>query len=107
MNAHLFAELLHSLATIGVILAVMALAAVIERIVPLHPPGKWNKVHLRPNLALTFLTFATNLFLNIAVIMILARFQSNGSGVLNQFPLHPLLSIAIVVVALDCSFYVA
>jgi sterol desaturase/sphingolipid hydroxylase (fatty acid hydroxylase superfamily) len=100
-------QLLSSITTIGVILAAMAVVAWLETIVPLHARGRWNNVHLRPNLALTLITFATNVFLNAALLLTLAWLQSKGLGVLHVFALPPLMAAAIVVVALDFSSYVA
>ena len=59
-DAVILAAFASTIPTIGAILAAMALLALIETAVPLHPRGRWNHLHLRPNLALTFLTFATN-----------------------------------------------
>jgi hypothetical protein len=46
------------LPTVGGILGAMAVVAAIETAIPLHARGRWNRAHLGPNLALTFLTFA-------------------------------------------------
>ncbi len=54
--------------TIGVILAAMAALALLESVIPLRARGRWGRAHLAPNLALTFLTFATN-----AALVTLAR----------------------------------
>ena len=96
-----------SVAIIGVILAAMAVVAWVETIVPLHARGRWNGVHLGPNLALTFITFATNIFFNAALVLTLTWLQANGVGLLRMFALPPAVSVVIVVVALDLSFYVA
>jgi sterol desaturase/sphingolipid hydroxylase (fatty acid hydroxylase superfamily) len=101
------AQVLSSITTIGIILAAMAVIAWLETVVPLHARGRWNHVHLRPNLALTFITFATNVFLNAALLLTLAWLQPKGLGFLHTFPLPPLVAVVIVVVALDFSFYVA
>jgi sterol desaturase/sphingolipid hydroxylase (fatty acid hydroxylase superfamily) len=96
-----------SLSTIGGILAAMALIALIEMAIPLHARGTWNRVHLGPNLALTAITFATNILLNGAVLLMLASLQARGLGLLRWASLDPLLAGVIAVVALDFSFYVA
>jgi sterol desaturase/sphingolipid hydroxylase (fatty acid hydroxylase superfamily) len=103
----LSAQLLSSVTTIGLILAAMAMVASIETAVPLHARGPWNRVHLAPNLALTFITFATNVFLNAAVLLALIWLQSKGVGLLRMFALPPAMAVVIVVLALDFSFYVA
>jgi len=78
-----------ALATIGLILALMAVLAVVEIVIPLHDRNRWNGVHLVPNLALTFLTFATNLGFNAAIIAGLVWLQNLGLGLLNTYPLAP------------------
>jgi hypothetical protein len=46
--------------SIGLILVSMAAVALLEAAIPLHARGRWGAAHLGPNLALTFITFATN-----------------------------------------------
>lgn len=53
-------------ATIGAILPVMAVVAWIETVIPLHRGARSSLAHLGPNRALTSITFATNIFLNVA-----------------------------------------
>ena len=95
------------LTTIAVIVAAMAVVAVIETAIPLHARGRWNRSHLAPNLALTFLTFATNLFLNVALVLMVVWMESRGFGLLRLFPLPPLVAAIVAVAALDLSFYAA
>ncbi|TMA52594.1 MAG: hypothetical protein E6J75_16630, partial [Deltaproteobacteria bacterium] len=78
-----------SLVTIGVILAAMAVVALIETAIPLRARGRWNRVHLGPNLALTFITFATNLLYNAGLAGLLAWSQSHRAGLLHRLPLRP------------------
>ncbi len=92
--------------TIGGILVAMALVALIEVAMPLHARGRWNHFHLRPNLALTFLTFATNTFLNAALLATL-WLHAKHVGLLGIIALPPLTAGVIGVLALDFSFYVA
>ncbi len=101
----LLAPFLSSLSAVGLILAVMAVLAVIETAIPLHARGRWNRAHLVPNLALTFITFGTNLFMNAALLVALAWFQSKGFGLLHLLALPPLLASVIAVLVLDFSFY--
>ena len=96
-----------SVGTVGAILIAMAVIALIETAIPLHARGRWNRAHLGPNLALTFMTFATNIFFNTALVMALASLQSNGVGLLHMFALPPLMTAITVVLVLDLSFYVA
>ena len=90
--------------TLGVILAAMAAVALLETAIPLQARGRWNRAHLGPNLALTFMTFATNVLFNGALVMAL---HSNRFGLLHWFALRPPVTVVIVVVVLDFSFYVA
>jgi sterol desaturase/sphingolipid hydroxylase (fatty acid hydroxylase superfamily) len=96
-----------TITTIGGILAAMAVVGLIETAIPLHARGRWNRTHLGPNLALTFITFATNTFLNVALVLALTWLESNGLGLLQTVTLPPLMAATIVVLVLDFSFYVA
>ena len=96
-----------SIATVVVILAVMAVVALLETVRPLHARRRWNRVHLGPNIALTFLTFATNLVFNGALVMTLVWLQESGFGVLNMLRAASLVAVVVAVLALDLSFYVA
>src|SRR5262249_30955212 len=93
--------------TIGGILAAMALLALIETAVPLHARGRWNRFHVQPNVALTLLTFATNMFLNAALVMTLFWLEAKDFGLLRMVSLQPLTTSVIAVLVLDFSFYVA
>lgn len=96
-----------SLASIGAIVAVMAAVALLETAIPLRARGRWNTAHLGPNLALTFLTFATNAFFNTALVTGLARLQAEGFGLLHLVALPGWASCVIVLLVLDFSYYVA
>ncbi len=95
----------NAFATIGAILAAMAALALVEAAIPLHSREGWNRFHLAPNLGLTFITFATNIVFNTALVLLLAWLQTIGFGILHQFPLPPLVTLVVVVLALDFSFY--
>jgi sterol desaturase/sphingolipid hydroxylase (fatty acid hydroxylase superfamily) len=88
---------------IAYVLVVMIAVALVEALIPLHPR---NDRHLLSNLALTFLTFGTNLFLNAALVLTLVWLQTFHFGVLPGFTLEPWQALAITVLALDLSFYV-
>src|SRR5262245_35573180 len=95
-----------TLPTIGGILLAMALVALLETAVPLHGRGGWGRFHVGPNLALTFLTFATNALMNAALVMALFRLEARGFGLLHLLSLSPLATGAVTVLVLDLSFYV-
>jgi sterol desaturase/sphingolipid hydroxylase (fatty acid hydroxylase superfamily) len=99
--------LAQSSGTIGAILLTMAVVAWLETVIPLHLGARASRGHLTPNLALTFITFATNVFLNAAVVSTLLLLPALGCGVLSRFPVPPFAALAITVLVLDFSFYVA
>ena len=101
------ALLVPGVSTIGAIVAAMAVVASIEIAIPLHARGRWNSVHLAPNLLLTLITFATNIFFNGALVMTLVWLESNQWGLVHRLSAPPIVTGAIVVVVLDFSFYVA
>lgn len=93
--------------SVGVILAVMAFVAVIETALPLHARNRWSRAHLAPNLVLTFITLATNIFLNVALVLMLIWFRTIGFGALHHVALAPFAIGLIAVLGLDLSSYVA
>jgi sterol desaturase/sphingolipid hydroxylase (fatty acid hydroxylase superfamily) len=101
------AVLSSSLATVASILVAMAVVAAVEAVIPLHARGPWHRAHLGPNLALTFVTFATNLCFNGALVVTLGRLEASGVGLLRWGALPAPAAAAIAVVVLDFSFYVA
>ena len=103
MNSQLTA----SLGTIGAILGVMVIMAIVETIIPLSRRASWNRTHLAPNLILTFITFATNLVFNTGLVIALVWLQANSLGLLNNVTMEPLWAIVAAIVVLDFSFYVA
>lgn len=97
----------HSLtSTIGLILLAMLALSMLELAIPLHSRSARSAAHLKPNLALTFLTFFTNAFLNSAVLLVLVWLHARGWGLLNVFVAPPFVATAIVILALDFAFYV-
>src|SRR5262245_51040162 len=100
-------QLASSIPTVGAILVAMAVVALLEAAIPLHARGRWHRGHLGPNVALTFITFATNIVFNAALVMTLVKLQSAEFGLLPVLELPPLVMVLVVVVVLDFSFYVA
>jgi sterol desaturase/sphingolipid hydroxylase (fatty acid hydroxylase superfamily) len=96
-----------SAGTIASILAAMGIVALLEAAIPLHARGRWSRAHLGPNLALTFITFATNACFGAALVMALVALESRGLGLFRRLSLPPLASGALAVLMLDLSFYVA
>jgi sterol desaturase/sphingolipid hydroxylase (fatty acid hydroxylase superfamily) len=97
--------LVTNLSTVAAILGVMGAIAVVETAVPLHARGRWHRAHLGPNLALTFLTFFTNFFLNTALILLLVWLAARGFGLLRWIPVGPIAAGVLGVLALDLSWY--
>lgn len=103
-----FVELLGSSAAWGVaILGAMAVASLVETVVPLCPRGRSSRGHLVPNLALTAITLATNAVFNAGLLLALLWSETNGVGMLNRLALPHVVSVAVVVVALDFATYLA
>jgi sterol desaturase/sphingolipid hydroxylase (fatty acid hydroxylase superfamily) len=94
------------LARMAIISAAIALLAAIEAVLPLHPRNRWSRGHLGPNLALTGLTFATNLLFTAALVLVLDWQQAHDIGLLHGLTVPPLIELAVVVLALDLAFYV-
>lgn len=99
-------ELRATLSSIVVILAAMAALAGLETAIPLRARGAWSRAHLAPNLALTFLTFATNALMSAALVVALAAAEARGLGLLNALALPAWASTLAVVLVLDFAFYV-
>jgi len=94
------------LSRIAIILTVLAVLAAIEAVLPLQRRNRLNRAHLVPNLALTLLTFATNLVFTSALVFALDWQASNGVGLLHLVTVPPLVELVTVVLALDLAFYV-
>ena len=95
------------LVSITLILTAMAVVAAVEVAIPLHGRGRWHRAHLAPNLTLTFLTFATNLVLNTALLAVVVALEARGLGLLRWLAVPPLAAGVLAVAALDFSFYAA
>ena len=95
------------LGAIAVILAAMTAVAALEIVIPLHTRGPWHRRHLAPNLGLTFLTFATNLAMNVGLVAVVLGLERYDLGLLRALAVPPLVAAVIAVAALDFSFYAA
>jgi sterol desaturase/sphingolipid hydroxylase (fatty acid hydroxylase superfamily) len=81
--------------------------ALIEVAIPLHARTRSHRAHLVPNLTLTFITFATNIVFNGALVLLLVHLDGAGFGILRWTGLEPWVANVIAFVVLDLSFYVA
>jgi sterol desaturase/sphingolipid hydroxylase (fatty acid hydroxylase superfamily) len=88
------------------ILGSMAGIALVEAAIPLQSRAR-GRAHLWPNLALTFVTFATNAAMSALLVLGLIWLQERELGFLNAVTLPPPAALVVVLVALDLSFYVA
>jgi sterol desaturase/sphingolipid hydroxylase (fatty acid hydroxylase superfamily) len=96
------------LTNVPLVLAVMAILSLVEAVAPLHARGPWGKAHRVPNLALTFITFATYLVFSLVMVAVLGE-ERDGSrgGLLGLLGFGTASSAALSVLVLDFSFYVA
>lgn len=99
--------ILTSAITVGTILAAMVVVALIEVAIPLHARGPAHRAHLGPNLALTFITFASNIVVNSALVLLLVHLDRVGFGLLRWTTLDSVFAGVVGFVVLDLSFYVA
>lgn len=98
-----FFELLGSgVRTVGFVVVVMGVLALLESFAPARARGPAHRAHVGPNLALTAITFATNLVLNALLVLALAWTNAQGWA-----PLHGVTGTLLAVVALDLAWYVA
>jgi sterol desaturase/sphingolipid hydroxylase (fatty acid hydroxylase superfamily) len=98
-------NILASLSTAGVLLGAMIALSLVEAAIPLRERGAWGRRHLLPNLALTAITFATNLFFNIPLLLGLIWLQRHGFGLFNAIAVAPAVAVAGTVVTLDFAWY--
>jgi sterol desaturase/sphingolipid hydroxylase (fatty acid hydroxylase superfamily) len=98
---------LQGLSSIGFIVIAIALVALVELAIPHRARSAAHRAHLVPNLALTGITFATNLVLNVALVSALFWAEARGVGLLHVAGLPPAVAGLAAVLVLDLSFYVA
>lgn len=100
-------NLLASLSTAGLLIAGLVVLSLVEAVIPLRARGASSRSHLLPNLALTFITFATNLLFNIPLLLGLVWLQRHGLGLFNAVDGVPgPLAVGATVVTLDFAWYV-
>ena len=95
-----------ALSTAGFVLAAMTVVAGVEAAIPLRVRGPWNTEHVGPNLAITLITLASNIFLTLPLVMVLVWLQAKSFGVLPLLALPALPRAALGVVLLDFAAYV-
>jgi sterol desaturase/sphingolipid hydroxylase (fatty acid hydroxylase superfamily) len=108
MNLDAFLETALSPSAFGAIafyLALMAVIAMIEVVIPLHARSRWNNTHLVPNFLLTATYIATNLFFTATIVLALVWIGEIGFGLFDALQLDPLIEIALAVLVLDFQTY--
>jgi sterol desaturase/sphingolipid hydroxylase (fatty acid hydroxylase superfamily) len=91
--------------TIAAILTAMAFLSLVEVAVPLRRQA--DRTHVGPNLALTFITFGTNVFFNAGVLLAIVWLEPRGFGILRWMHLPAWAASVLAVIVLDFSFYAA
>jgi sterol desaturase/sphingolipid hydroxylase (fatty acid hydroxylase superfamily) len=99
-------SLANSLSSAGLLLAVLALLSLVEALIPLRARTAWSGRHLAPNLALTFITFASNLLLNLPILVGLTWLQAHHLGLFNSLAWPPAVALFGGVAVLDFAWYV-
>ena len=95
-----------SLSTMGTLLALMTVFSLVEAVIPMRARGQWGRQHLVPNLALTFVTFATNVVFNTALLLGLVWLQAKGWGLFNAVQVPKTVAVGGAILALDLAWYV-
>ncbi|HYC57603.1 MAG TPA: sterol desaturase family protein [Candidatus Binatia bacterium] len=94
-----------NLPAMAMIVLAMAVIAGLEAILPLRERTQWNRAHLRPNLTLMAITFATNVFFNTALVTMLAWMEAEGVGLANWLRLGVVPTLIVTVVGLEFAWY--
>jgi sterol desaturase/sphingolipid hydroxylase (fatty acid hydroxylase superfamily) len=93
------------LRAIAIALIVMAAIMAVEAAIPLRQRTGWSRRHLFPNLTITLVTFATNLALNVPILLGLLWFEGRGYGLFNLVILNPVVAVIAAVMVLDLAWY--
>jgi len=80
---------------VAVLLAVMAMLAIVETLLPLSRKREWRRRHLLPNLQMAAVTLGLNFAFNAGAVLITGWLASRGFGVLAGAALPPLPTLAI------------
>jgi sterol desaturase/sphingolipid hydroxylase (fatty acid hydroxylase superfamily) len=92
---------------IALVFGVMAVVSALEVAIPLRARGRWNNAHLAPNLTLTVIYFAANLFVTAALVLMLIRLDEAGLGLVNAIATPPWIEFAASLLVLDFQAYAA
>jgi sterol desaturase/sphingolipid hydroxylase (fatty acid hydroxylase superfamily) len=87
------------------VLSAMALATVIETLVPLRTQSRRLNGRLSTNLSLLAITLALGMLLNLSLALGAAYVGQSGTGLLQLFGVGPIWSFLIAIVVLDGASY--
>lgn len=93
--------------SLAFVLALTALATIVEAFVPLRAQARNANGRLATNLSLIVLTLTLGLVLNAALALGAAAVAANGGGLLARADLHPALALLVAIVVLDFATYLA
>lgn len=88
-----------------VILSLMIGVAMVESLLPFRGPAGADRGRRRVNLALTTLTFATNIALSAVIVAGLSALETNGVGLTTILGAPPLAAFLIALAGFDLTFY--
>src|SRR5215831_5345128 len=91
------------LSNISVILAVMALASILETVVPLFAGRAWTRGRRTSNLGLTAIVFLVNWMLTSVVALAAFAFATRPAAFMTWVGLPPLVQIVLGVLIIDFS----
>lgn len=92
---------------IALVFSAMAFVSLIEIAIPLHRRSASNTTHLAPNLTLTLLYFAINLFFTAALVLTLMWLEKAGFGLFNSIEVDRWIELGLLIVVLDFQAYAA
>ena len=93
--------------SVGLVVAALALVSLVEAVLPRRRRGPLRHAHFGPNLALGACTLALNAAGGAAIVLLLAREAERGVGLLRAFELGGFAELAVALLVLDFSLYVA
>jgi sterol desaturase/sphingolipid hydroxylase (fatty acid hydroxylase superfamily) len=92
--------------TLVAIVLAMLLVTLLELALPVLARGPKHRAHLVPNLTLTLITFTTNAFYNVGLVLLLTWLEARQLGLLRWLTLPSWVQAAVGFVLLDFTFYV-
>jgi sterol desaturase/sphingolipid hydroxylase (fatty acid hydroxylase superfamily) len=94
-------------AAVALVFVAMAVVSAIEFAIPLRARGRWNNIHLAPNLTLAVVYFATNLVFTAALVLMLVWMDDADVGLFNAISAEPWVEVAATLLVLDFQAWAA